>query len=298
MARPPHILPPVVSNPSARDAIERVTPGPRASLCPTFIWRPPVSAFDDIVSIVVGQGEDSKTFQCHKGLLGFASEVFARTFSNPSFTEAQTGTATFQHDDPKIFELFYRYMYTGRLFETMQKPTSSTVVFKYCDTNKPLKLCLSQDLEVHPVRAYGPHAIPLHFDELFRLYIFAVSRIAPEIQDVVVSLTFEKICIEGKVPVDLIPYLVENTTDEPEPDELVHMLRAMIAVFADASEVTEYCEEMPQRFLAMLYESKSWMAGPEQRKETKSCICWAHKHALPRKRGDEDTALQGGSGGY
>lgn len=69
----------------------------------------------------------------HKGLLCYHSTFFNRTF-NGNFREAFTGIAELPQDDVKVFERFNVWLYTGRLYDSVEgskvTPPSTELLIK------------------------------------------------------------------------------------------------------------------------------------------------------------------------
>ncbi len=74
-------------------------------------WSPPVVPFGtDIVVILVGA--DQEKFSVHKNLICACSRYFHCAF-NGGFTETQSGVIKFPDVEPKLFEFFYRWLYSA-----------------------------------------------------------------------------------------------------------------------------------------------------------------------------------------
>lgn len=73
------------------------------------------SAFDEVVDIIVGEGNAVKTFRLHKGALCFYSGFFEGAL-NGRFAEAQDGAVKLPTEDVPTFEKFVGWLYT-RNFE-------------------------------------------------------------------------------------------------------------------------------------------------------------------------------------
>ncbi|KAK5740380.1 hypothetical protein LTR17_004643 [Elasticomyces elasticus] len=90
----------------------------------------PSSVLDTIVDVEVGEGEEKRTFQAHKGLLAFYSSYFEAAL-NGRFLEANNGVVKLTTEDPATFELFLLWAHTRRfLHDSDLEPTLMVSYFE------------------------------------------------------------------------------------------------------------------------------------------------------------------------
>jgi hypothetical protein len=80
--------------------------------CPKPFPRPPPSAYDEILTITVGEPDVAKVFRVYRGVLCHYSEYF-KTMLNGSLKERGSNELTIEDIAPEIFELFYNFFNTG-----------------------------------------------------------------------------------------------------------------------------------------------------------------------------------------
>jgi hypothetical protein len=68
----------------------------------------------EMVKIIVGEGEDAKSFVIHKDLLMDKVSFFEKMF-NSQFLESSTGSATLPEDSPEAFEVLVEWVYCSTL---------------------------------------------------------------------------------------------------------------------------------------------------------------------------------------
>ncbi|KAK3638861.1 hypothetical protein LTR56_012774 [Elasticomyces elasticus] len=90
----------------------------------------PSSVLDTLVDVEVGEGEEKRTFQAHKGLLAFYSSYFEAAL-NGRFLEANNGIVKLTTEDPATFELFLLWAHTRRfLHDSDLQPTLMVSYFE------------------------------------------------------------------------------------------------------------------------------------------------------------------------
>ncbi|KAK5696700.1 hypothetical protein LTR97_008004 [Elasticomyces elasticus] len=90
----------------------------------------PSSVLDTLVDVEVGEGEEKRTFQAHKGLLAFYSSYFEAAL-NGRFLEANNGIVKITTEDPATFELFLLWAHTRRfLHDSDLQPTLMVSYFE------------------------------------------------------------------------------------------------------------------------------------------------------------------------
>ncbi|KAK4896986.1 hypothetical protein LTR27_005233 [Elasticomyces elasticus] len=90
----------------------------------------PSSVLDTLVDVEVGEGEEKRTFQAHKGLLAFYSSYFEAAL-NGRFLEANNGVVKLTTEDPATFDLFLLWAHTRRfLHDSDLEPTLMVSYFE------------------------------------------------------------------------------------------------------------------------------------------------------------------------
>jgi len=90
---------------------------------PRWILPPKVAHGHEVVSIVVGSSSP-KTFAIHKNLVVAASTFFDAAL-NGSFKEGRDQKITLPEDDSEAFQVFYDWLYTGKISTEDSTHTSS-----------------------------------------------------------------------------------------------------------------------------------------------------------------------------
>ncbi|KAF2119296.1 hypothetical protein BDV96DRAFT_676201 [Lophiotrema nucula] len=188
--------------------------------------------------VIVGQNEP-KIFPVHKGLLIRHASYFHGAFnSKSSYVEAQTGVLRLDQDDPKIFELFRNFIYTGKFYEDMKTDYSRQYIFDPLLHSKQIRFCNSSDIT-------NEGSIGLSFKQLFDLYVFADMRGAEVVKDVIVHLVSDKVAELERIPVNLLATL-EDCPDTERRGVLSHLAR-IIAMCADVNALSNYDENISQK---------------------------------------------------
>lgn len=79
-------------------------------------------AYDDMIQVEVGTGDNAKTFDMHKGILNFFSGYFRVAISNIEsgrFAESKDGVIRLPDEDPEVFEKVKRFFYCRQLEKVM-----------------------------------------------------------------------------------------------------------------------------------------------------------------------------------
>ncbi|KAF2493990.1 hypothetical protein BU16DRAFT_582997 [Lophium mytilinum] len=87
--------------------------------CPHSTALPPITAYDELVSVIVGQ--QKKVFRIHKGVLSYHSSYFAAALEG-QFKEGNTGVVELEDDEVEVFHAFYCWIYTRRLRDPLSSP--------------------------------------------------------------------------------------------------------------------------------------------------------------------------------
>ena len=169
------------------------------------------SAYDKIMTVVVGPDGDEKEFQLHRGLLCFYSEYFDRML-NGGFKEAGSNSLRLKEVDALIFERFYYWMYSGVVdcdFKTAGSPDS--------------------------------------WSSAVQLYLFADYHNAPGLQNAALDYIWFKMKEFDRIPLLSTPLLYSNTT---ELDPLRKLLVDIAVGSWRADDVVKHHELYAPEFLA------------------------------------------------
>ncbi|KAF2119295.1 hypothetical protein BDV96DRAFT_567322 [Lophiotrema nucula] len=226
--------------------------------CPSFQHRPPITAFEgDIVSIVVGPDNSTQTFKVHKGLLTHYFEYFRGAFKNEHFIEAQSGVVRLKEDDPSVFKLVYNFLYTGTLYDGMTMPKRQLSL--------PARNYGERGLSGLPVDSRGKESdIPLTFEQLFDLYVFANARICLTLENIVVSLVFEKALLDKMLHIDDLVYSEEKPHLLLACNRLAAALAYIVAKYTPASLISDNYDRIPAAFLAEIISVKDELIDEQQ----------------------------------
>ncbi|KAL8684116.1 MAG: hypothetical protein Q9224_006601 [Gallowayella concinna] len=202
-----------------------------------------------IVTVRVGGGADAQSWKIHKKLLTHHSPYFAAAFDG-SFSEATTDSIDMKEDDPRAFELFVQWLYTGKLFMSWDEPsTEFEIECKVKVPTVPEFASIVWALGGKPVcPAFQDHAMLLilthfrnnwlekdtawHFYRVSppgsRLRMLAVDQFLWDIKywafqfdmgDYIHGGTVHNISIADFTE-DVVKRLIENRSDRPDPFEM------------------------------------------------------------------------------
>jgi hypothetical protein len=141
----------------------------------SYILTPFSENYGEIVTISVGSEAVKKEFYIHAGLLLHYSSYFSRAL-NPVWVEGRTKSIALSEDRPAIFQIFFRWIYTGGLYSTLVDG-----------------------------------AIPILFEDICALYIFADARGIPELCNRAVDVLLQKSVNERIFPTHCLTYVYDNT---------------------------------------------------------------------------------------
>lgn len=207
-----------------------------------------------MVQIVVGKDVE-KTFYVHKGLLSHYSEHFANMFNAPTGIEAHSGIARLDEDNPETFQLFYNFIYTGRIADCVKINSDIQYSIENHRRTMPIKLYLSDQAQEH-AQARPEGSVPLSFEQLFDLAIFADTYSIPVISDTIISLVCDKICTEMRIPADQLQYLQENLSRK---SKLLELLTIMLAFCVDMQSIGTYRDCIPRAMMANMFYYHRYM---------------------------------------
>lgn len=204
-----------------------------------------------MITTIVGS-HNKKHYNIHAGLLKHYSSFFRRGLS-AGWSEATTRTFTLTEDDPNIFQLFFHWIYSGKLYST-----------------------LTVDGQV-----------PISFMDLCELFIFGDARGIPELCNVAIDTIFQKFANEWGYPTLVLQPVYDHT---PESSKL-RIFLADIAVqtygFANLrQDPSAYPKEWQTDVIMRSRELKTWPGNikPNFVKSKAMEICSEyHDHSDPHK---------------
>lgn len=195
------------------------------------------TVYDTVVQVIVGR-DTKQTFQAHKGLLSHFSEYFSRAFGSPHWQEAQEGVVCLEDEAPETFQLFYNWIYTGKV-----RDDTTVTPQKYHirdGRQRPVKLIVDGE-KVPGISAYG-RSVPLTFTQLYRLAVFADIRIIPALTDTITSLIAQKALTERFLDVESIQDLTESIL---HTNKVVSCIAWIIAVLVEFKDYEEHFMSFP-----------------------------------------------------
>ena len=189
----------------------------------------------------MGTDDKKETFQAYSGLLRHYSGYFARALGG-SFIEAETGEVHLPGEDPTTFRLFFRFLNSGRLYETQTladaylKPLDPTGTLAFCTESQ--SSAGAEVVAAHMTTAQ--HASVYDFDfnktngpalvKLIQLYTFADAHDIPLLEDIAITAILDHICLNGLIPLDHLEKLGESSLRR---SALYKMLTELVATFVD-----------------------------------------------------------------
>lgn len=196
------------------------------------------------MQVVVGK-DNPKTFHVHKGLLTHYSEYFACAIGNANWMESD-GVVRLDHDDPETFQLFYNFIYTGRVTDNAR--LTPHIGYLIEQNTRPVRIKITET-ETYVGAKSRDDAVPLSFASLVKLADFADMRVVPILWDVVNSLVVQKISSEAYVPLDLIEGIMEQRTPQRG---LQHIVLDTFLMLVSKTDFQLYRNCLPPAFLANL----------------------------------------------
>ena len=125
------------------------------------------------MEVTVGEGDASKIFRIHRGVLCFYSGYFEKAL-NGSFRESAQGAVTLRTEDPAIFEDIQYWLYNRRF---------------------------AQDGEVYVD----------NFDGIVKLWIFGDAHDMPMIQNAAIDMLHQQVLQKWQVPTIQVKHIYMNT---------------------------------------------------------------------------------------
>jgi hypothetical protein len=124
--------------------------------CPDAIPAPPYPAsnqrtretYGSMVLVTVGTGENLGTFHLHEGLLRHYSSYFHAALKPEWQASSPPKAITLDLDDPKGFQAFFNWLYTGALYSTLNsngsvplRPVQICQIYVFGDARGIPELC-------------------------------------------------------------------------------------------------------------------------------------------------------------
>lgn len=128
-----------------------------------------------MVTIIVGS-DIKKHYNIHAGLLKHYSSYF-RNGLKEGWKEGATRTFALVDEDPNIFQLFFHWIYSDRLYSTLTKDDK----------------------------------IPVSMADLCALFVFGDARGIPELCNTVIDTMFQKFANEWTYPCSCLTKVYDNT---------------------------------------------------------------------------------------
>ncbi|KAF1354382.1 hypothetical protein EJ07DRAFT_182432 [Lizonia empirigonia] len=205
------------------------------------LFPPPGTVYDTVVQVIVGR-DTKQTFQAHKGLLSYFSEYFSRAFGSLHWQEAQDGVVRLEDEAPETFQLFYNWIYTGKVRDDT-KVTPQKYIIR--DTRKrPVKLVMDGDIV--PEISAREISVPFTFTQLYRLAVFADMRVVPALTDTLTSLIMQKALTELRLDVQSNQALTESIL---HPSKVVSCIGWIITLSVDFKDYKDHYMNLPSPLL-------------------------------------------------
>jgi hypothetical protein len=131
--------------------------------------------YGEVVTVAVGSEALRREFYIHTELLLHYSSYFRKALS-PAWIEGQTKSIVLSKDSPTIFQTFFHWIYSGKLYSTL--------------TNG---------------------FIPISFKDICALYVFGDARGIPDLCNAAVDVLFQKVVHEWGFHIHCLPYVYDNT---------------------------------------------------------------------------------------
>jgi hypothetical protein len=206
------------------------------------------------VTVIVGSEAEKRECYIHAGLLTHYSSYF-RNALKPEWVEGRTKNIVVSEDSPSMFQIFFLWLYSGKLYSTL---------------------------------ANG--RVPISTRMICTLYIFGDANGIPELCDAAVDLVFQKFANEWAFPAQCLSYIYDHTLASSKLREIFIHLAVYCFSFCNLRSEEE-C--FPKEFLIDVIlrsrQSKTW-PGNFQDKETfldktasEMCIYHAHNKNMSIK---------------
>jgi hypothetical protein len=202
------------------------------------------------VTVVVGSGADKKEFYIHAGLLTHCSSYF-RNALKPEWAEGRARKIVLSEDIPVIFRIFFHWAYSDKLY---------------------------------PPLANG--RIPISYNNICALYVFAGTRGIPELCNAAVNVLFQKFACAWGFPTNCLTFVYDNTLVSSKLHDLLIDLAVCCFSFCNLGDEEEL---FPKEFLVdVILRSRKLKIWPGNCKDkdtfltTKASeMCMYHDHQRP-----------------
>jgi hypothetical protein len=206
--------------------------------------------YGEIATISVGSEAEKKDFYIHAGLLVHYSSYFRKALDS-AWIEGRTKSITLSEDSPTIFQIFFHWIYTGELYSVVLDG-----------------------------------AIPISFQDIFALYVFADARCIPELCDAAVDVFFRKFANVWYLPTDCLAYIYDNTL---EGSNLRNIFVSLAVSTFNFCHIENHEEQYPKQFLIDVilrsYKLKTVPGNFISKKafltEMATQLCTYHDHKCP-----------------
>ncbi|KAI9650255.1 hypothetical protein NHQ30_000268 [Ciborinia camelliae] len=174
---------------------EQNTPPPTLTHLPPPSPKPKINAFsspNEIVTFVIGTGEDEERFAIHKEVACRHSEIWDRAFNGP-FIEGQTQTYRLEDVDPKVFRMLMQWVYQEKFDHAHSLQRDGWI--KECG-GETRKLCAKEDIL------------------LVKLWILAEKFLIRRLQNYTMNIMFKHETRCGAMNSGCYQYLYRNTAND------------------------------------------------------------------------------------
>ena len=173
--------------------------------------------YDAIISVVVGKGEIKREFRLHKGLLSYHSSYFQEVL-NSRCAEGLYGVVHLPEDDVEVFQAFYYWLYTRKLFD------------------------------LHAGRAYVSKTDTTNIGWMLicKIFVFGDARGIPGLKNAAVDLIIAKFIQTWAFPIEIVRFVFDNTQ---ESSPLRKLLVDMALESGDLDRIRQYRGYFTKDFL-------------------------------------------------
>lgn len=175
------------------------------------------ACYDTIISVIVGKGEIKREFCLHKGLLSYHSSYFQAAL-NSRCAEGLYGVVHLPEDDVEVFQAFYYWLYTRKLFD------------------------------LHAGRAYASKTDTTNIEWMLicKIFVFGDARGIPGLKNAAVDLTVAKFVQMWAFPIETVRFVFDNTQ---ESSPLRKLLVDMALESGDLDQMRQYRGYFTKDFL-------------------------------------------------
>ena len=144
--------------------------------------------------MIVGKGEIKREFRLYKGLLSYHSSYFQAAL-NSRFAEGLYGVVHLPEDDVEVFQAFYYWLYTRKLFD------------------------------LHAGRAYVSKTDTTNIEWMLicKIFVFGDARGIPGLKNAAIDLIIAKFVQTWAFPIETVRFVFDNTQESSLRKLLVDM---------------------------------------------------------------------------